>query len=88
MSKIISLSELVSQISNGSSIVIGGWGQIRKPMGVLREIVRSGKKDLTLMSFAGIDVDLLIGANVVKKVIYPFAGFDAAPVTLGSFRRA
>jgi len=88
MSKIISLSELVSQVSSGSSIVIGGWGQIRKPMAILREIVRSGKKDLTVMSFAGIDVDLLIGANAVKKVIYPFAGFEVAPVTLGNFRRA
>jgi glutaconate CoA-transferase subunit A len=88
MTKIISLSELVSQISNGSSIVIGGWGQVRKPMAIIREIVRSGKKNLTVMSFAGIDIDLLIGANAVKKVIYPFAGFDVAPVTLGNFRRA
>jgi len=88
MSKIISLGDLVSEISNGTSIVIGGWGQIRKPMAILRELVRSGKKDLTVMSFAGIDVDLLIGANAVKKVIYPFAGFEVAPVTLGNFRRA
>jgi glutaconate CoA-transferase, subunit A len=88
MSKIISLSDLVSQIHSGSSMVIGGWGQIRKPMAILREIVRTGKKDLTVMSFAGIDVDLMIGANAVKKVIYPFAGFEVATVTLGNFRRA
>ncbi len=67
MTKIISLSELISQISDGASIVIGGWGQIRKPMSVLREIVRSGKRDLTIMSLGGLDIDLLIGANAVKK---------------------
>jgi glutaconate CoA-transferase subunit A len=88
MTKIISLSELISQISDGASIVIGGWGQIRKPMSVLREIVRSGKRDLTIMSLGGLDIDLLIGANAVKKIIYPFASIEGLPVTLGNFRRA
>lgn len=80
--------EVVAQIRNGDTIVIGGWGIDRKPMVLLREIAKSKLKDLTIMSFAGIDIDLLIGAGKVKKFIFPFISLEGAPGVPGNYRRA
>jgi glutaconate CoA-transferase subunit A len=47
-------------------------------MAIIREIVRQKKKDLTIITATGvIDVDLLIGAGCVKKVLASYVGFDA-----------
>lgn len=88
MSKVILLKEAVAQIPNGASIAIGGWGAARKPMAFLRCIARSNVRDLTIISFAGLDIDLLIGVGKVKKAIYPFVSLEGAPGTLGNFQRA
>jgi len=80
--------EVVSQIRNGDTIVIGGWGMDRKPMTILREIAKSKLKDLTIMSYAGLDIDLLIGAGKVKKFVFPFVSLEGAPGTPGNYRRA
>ena len=53
--KQVGLAESIKEISAGNSIVIGGWGPFRKPMALLREILRSSIKDLTILSFAGMD---------------------------------
>jgi len=57
-------------------------------MGLVREIARSSLRDLTIISFAGIDVDLLIGAGKVKKVVTPMISFEGAPGNPGNYRRA
>lgn len=88
MDKILTAREVVSQIHNGDSIVTGGWGPIRKPMALVREIASSALTDLTVMSFAALDLDLLIGAGKVKKAIYPFVALEGAPGALGNYRRA
>ena len=45
------------------TIGIGGWGSRRKPMALVREILRSPLKDLTLVSYGGPDVGLLCAAG-------------------------
>ncbi len=40
------------------------------------------------MSFAAIDLDLLIGSEKVKKAIYPFVALEGAPGAVGNYRRA
>ncbi len=57
-------------------------------MALVREIARSSLRDLTIISFAGIDADLLIGAGKVKKLITPMISFEGAPGTPGNYRRA
>lgn len=88
MSKIITIPEMITQIRSGNAIAIGGWGPIRKPMALLRGIVRSNLKDLTVMSLAAIDIDLLIGSGKVKKAVYPFVSLEGAPGAVGNFRQA
>ena len=86
--KVLNLQEVIAQIHSGDTIAIGGWGPTRKPMALLKAIVRSKVKDLTVISFAGIDLDMLVGAGKVKKAIYPFVSLEGAPGAIGNFRRA
>ncbi len=86
--KQITAKGAVGQIKDGDTIVIGGWGPTRKPMTLIREIAKSKLKDLTIMSLGALDVDLLIGAGKVKKLIFPFMSLEGAPGRLEHFNRA
>ncbi len=74
--KQMTVDQVVKQIKNGDTIVIGGWGMQRKPLGVVREIAKSNLKDLTVMGFAGMDLDMLVAAGKVKKAITGFVAFE------------
>jgi glutaconate CoA-transferase subunit A len=86
--KCVDLADSITEIRDGASIVIGGWGPFRKPMSLIREIVRSPLKDLTIYAFAGMDLDLLIGAGKVKTAVFGFISFEGAPGRPGNFNRA
>jgi len=86
--KRIDLNAAVEQIQNGASLLIGGWGPFRKPMALIRAIAQSTLKDLTIMSYAGLDLDLLIGAGKVKTAIFGFASFEGAPGAPVFFKQA
>jgi len=72
--------DVVSQLSDGMTVAIGGWGSRRKPMSLVRAIVRSDLKDLTIVSYGGADVGLLCAAGKVKRVIYAFVSLDSIPL--------
>ena len=73
-----SISDAVAQIENGMTVAVGGLGADNHPMAVIREIIKQGKKDLTIVgsATAGLDVDLLIGAGCVRKIIAPYVGLE------------
>jgi len=71
---------VVATLQDGMTIGIGGWGSRRKPMSLVRAILQSDLKDLTIVSYAGPDVGLLCAAGKVKKVIYGFASLDSIPL--------
>src|ERR1700733_13268531 len=48
-SKLISLSDAVGQIADGSHIAIGGAALHMHPMAFMRELVRQRKRDLTVL---------------------------------------
>jgi glutaconate CoA-transferase, subunit A len=72
--------EVVSQLRSGMTIGIGGWGSRRKPMSIVRAIVRSDLRDLTVVSYAGPDLGLLCAAGKVKRAVYAFASLDTIPL--------
>ncbi len=80
MNKIISAQAAVKQLASGMTIGIGGWGPRRKPMALIREILRSDLKDLTLVSYGGADVGMLCAAGKVKKVVFAFVSLDFIPL--------
>lgn len=62
-----SLHEAVSLIKDGDQVFTGGWTVVRRPMGLVYEIIRQRKRNIYLCSNpGGPDVDLLIGAGCVR----------------------
>jgi glutaconate CoA-transferase subunit A len=72
--------EVVAGLSDGMTIGIGGWGSRRKPMSLVRAILRSDLRDLTIVSYGGPDVGLLCRAGKVRKAIYGFVSLDSIPL--------
>jgi len=69
-------SEVIGELRSGMTIGIGGWGSRRKPMSLIRELLRSDIADLTIVSYGGPDVGLLCRAGKVRKVISGFVSLD------------
>ena len=78
--KRMTIDEVVSQLEDGMTIGIGGWGSRRKPMALVRGILRSGLRDLTIVSYGGPDVGLLCAAGKVRRVVYAFVSLDSIPL--------
>ncbi len=78
--KRMTAAEVVAELRDGMTIGIGGWGSRRKPMALVREVLRSGLKDLTIASYGGPDVGLLCAAGMVRKVVFGFVSLDSIPL--------
>lgn len=70
----------MADLRSGMTIGIGGWGSRRKPMSLVRAILRSDLQDLTVVSYGGPDVGLLCAAGKVKKLLYGFVSLDSIPL--------
>ncbi|OLZ48764.1 CoA transferase subunit A [Amycolatopsis keratiniphila] len=71
--------EIVAELKDGMTIGIGGWGSRRKPMALVRAILRSPVKDLTVVSYGGPDVGLLASAGKIKHLVFGFVTLDSIP---------
>lgn len=78
--KRMTIDEIVAQIEDGMTVGIGGWGPRRKPMALVRAILRSDLKDLTIVSWGGADVGLLARAGKIRKLVYAFVSLDTVPL--------
>jgi glutaconate CoA-transferase subunit A len=72
--------QVVAELRSGMTLGIGGWGSRRKPMSLVRAILRSDLTDLTVVSYGGPDVGLLCAAGKVRKVVYGFVSLDTIPL--------
>jgi glutaconate CoA-transferase subunit A len=72
--------DVVAELHDGMTIGIGGWASRRKPMSLVRAILRSPLKDLTIVSYGGPDIGLLCAAGKVRKAIYGFVSLDTIPL--------
>lgn len=75
--KRITEDDAVASLSDGMIIGIGGWGSRRKPMSLVRALLRSPLKDLTIVSYGGPDVGLLAAAGKIRRIIYGFVSLDS-----------
>jgi 3-oxoacid CoA-transferase subunit A/glutaconate CoA-transferase subunit A len=68
--KRMTVSDAVSRfVRNGDFIAIGGFGHVRVPMSLVYEIIRQGKRDLTMAGKTAVhDLDILIGGGCVSRV--------------------
>ena len=72
----MSPADVVGELRPGMTIGIGGWGSRRKPMALVRAILRSDLTDLTIVSYGGPDVGLLIAGGRVRRVVCGFVSLD------------
>src|SRR5690349_23737502 len=75
--KRMSEEQVVAELSSGMTIGIGGWGSRRKPMSLVRAILRSDLTDLTIVTYGGPDVGLLLSAGKVRHLVYGFVSLDS-----------
>ncbi|MFD7612539.1 CoA transferase subunit A [Streptomyces sp. NPDC059828] len=78
--KTMTPDEVVSRLSSGMTVGIGGWGSRRKPMALVRALLRSTITDLTVVSYGGPDVGLLAAAGRIRRLVAPFATLDSIPL--------
>jgi acyl CoA:acetate/3-ketoacid CoA transferase alpha subunit len=72
--------DAIAGLSDGMTIGIGGWGSRRKPMSLVRALVRSPLQDLTIVSYGGPDVGLLAAAGKIRRIFYGFVSLDSIPL--------
>ncbi|MFD2683429.1 CoA transferase subunit A [Streptomyces phyllanthi] len=78
--KTMTADEAVSRLESGMTLGIGGWGSRRKPMALVRALLRSGITDLTVVSYGGPDVGMLAAAGRIRKLVAAFATLDSIPL--------
>jgi len=75
--KLCSLSEAASLIKDGTRIAFGGMGVHNHPMAFIYELIRKGIKDLTVVGHVSAnDVDILVGADCVKRIEISYVGME------------
>lgn len=80
MTKEMTLKSVVAELRDGMTIGMGGWGPRRKPMALVREILRSDLKDLTIVAYGGPEIGMLCAAGKVRKLVYGFVSMDVIPI--------
>ncbi len=78
MSKAVCVSKAVEMIPDGASLLVGGFMGVGSPHRVIAELVRQGRKDLTVIANdtarPGIGIGQLIDARLVKKLVVTHIG--------------
>jgi glutaconate CoA-transferase subunit A len=75
--KVISLQEAAKLVQPGHTLALGGMTLYRRPVAFVRELIRQGTGDLTLLALtAGYESDLLVGAGLVKRVRTCYFGLE------------
>ena len=72
--------EVIAELRSGMTVGIGGWGSRRKPMSLVRAILRSDLRDLHVVTYGGPDVGLLCAAGKVRRITYGFVSLDSIPL--------
>jgi glutaconate CoA-transferase subunit A len=78
--KLLSPDDVAGELRSGMTIGIGGWGSRRKPMALVRAILRSSLTGLVIVSYGGPDVGLLVAGGHVRRVVTGFVSLDTIPL--------
>ena len=77
MSKVSSLTEAMSAVKDGTHLALTGFSITRSAVAAAAEIVRAGRRGLTLTQVTGsLDTDLLVGSGCVDRLIYSGGSLD------------
>ncbi|CAB4859382.1 unannotated protein [freshwater metagenome] len=88
-SSVVELDEALAVVQDGATVGIGGAITAGHPMALVRALARRGVRDLTVVApVAGMEVDLLIAAGCVKRVVGCYVGTEVVSAVGPIFRRA
>ncbi|HEX9091393.1 MAG TPA: CoA-transferase, partial [Anaerolineales bacterium] len=86
--KLMSEQEAISTfVYDGCYIGTELYGTVRCPMSLCRELIRQGKKDLRVCGQGVLELDLWLGAGLVKKLDITYIGLEVYG-TCNALRRA
>ena len=76
--KIVALTEAGGLIQDGDVVGIGGGPLHAAPMALIHEVIRAGRRDLTLVLAprSGIAPDLLLGAGCARAIEFAQVTLD------------
>ena len=78
--KTISLKSAVDLIPNGATVMIGGFMAVGTPEPLIDEMVRQGKRELTVIgndtAFPDVGIGKLVSAKLVRRVIASHIGLN------------
>jgi glutaconate CoA-transferase, subunit A len=75
--KVKTLAEAVALVRDSDHIALSGFACARNAIAFSHELIRQNKRDLTLSAaILGMDADLLVGAGLVKRLIYSGGSLD------------
>ena len=76
----ISAEQAVAKIPNGATVMIGGFMAVGTPERLVDELVRQGKRDLTVIANdnarPGVGIGKLVSAGLVKRTIASHIGLN------------
>jgi acetate CoA/acetoacetate CoA-transferase alpha subunit len=76
----ISLEEAAAQVPDGASIMMGGFMGVGTPGRLIDELVRQGRRDLTVIAndtaMPGVGIGKLVSAKALRKVIVSHIGLN------------
>jgi glutaconate CoA-transferase, subunit A len=82
MDKRMTEAEAVSRfIHDGDYLGTELYGTVRCPMSLVREIIRQGKKELRVAGIGVMDLDLMLGASLVKEIDLAYVGLEVYGVS-------
>ncbi len=77
MSKVSSLAEAMSRVTDGTHLALTGFAITRSAVAAAAELVRVDRRGLTLTQVIGsLETDLLVGAGCVERLIYSGGSLD------------
>jgi len=75
--KVIALKDIPGFVREGDRLWTGGWTVVRKPMAMVWELIRSGKKKLHLVANpGGPEFDLMAGCDCISKTETNYIGHE------------
>ena len=77
LTKLTALADAAAVVHDGDVLGIGGMTLYRKPMAFVRELMRQGRKDLTLLGFcSSFEAELLAAADALQTLRTCYFGLE------------
>lgn len=88
--RIVEVDDALARIRDGMTVAIGGFINASHPMLIVRGIIKRAVKNLTVVGAAssGLEIDLLIAAGCVRRVVAPYVGAEVLAPIGPAFRAA